>query len=190
MLVTGLPSMVSGMVNAPDAFLSQPVMVTASPSVSYFKWGLTDTASAGLVSATGSSGLTSCCFSSTGLTSSLGAVGFSLTDSEPSDDDFSPHPPISRGRDTDKRRIALMGSGLLMLLQGGLPPRGIENSSRFRRPDQARRRSLKWGLEMWESDGRITKILAENPPKTGKYPPRKGTIFILEGRFLSAPPYA
>ena len=81
-----------------------------------------------------------------------------------------------------------MGSGLLMLLQGGLPPRGIENSSRFRRPDQARRRSLKWGLEMWESDGRITKILAENPPKTGKYLPIQGTILIAGGRFRSATP--
>ena len=41
MLVTGLPSIVAGMISAPDAFLSQPVMVTASPSASYFKWGLT-----------------------------------------------------------------------------------------------------------------------------------------------------
>ena len=114
--------MAAGMISAPDAFLSQPVIVTASPSVSYFKWGLTDTASVGLVSATGSSGLTSCCFSSTGLTSSLGGVGFSLADSEPSDDDFFPHPPNRRGSDTDKRRTVLMGSVLLILLLRGLPP--------------------------------------------------------------------
>ena len=31
MLVTGLPSIVTGIVNAPDAFLSQPVIVTMSP---------------------------------------------------------------------------------------------------------------------------------------------------------------
>ena len=43
MLVTVLPSIVAGMVNAPDAFLSQPVMVTVSSSVSYFKSGVTGT---------------------------------------------------------------------------------------------------------------------------------------------------
>ena len=93
MLVTDLPSIVEGMINAPDAFLSQPVIVTASSLVSYFKLGLTDTVSAGLVSATGSSGLTSCCFSSTGLTSATGS---------------SPHPPRSRGSDTDKSRTGLI----------------------------------------------------------------------------------
>ena len=108
MLVTGLPSIVAGMANAPNASLSQRVMVTASPLISYFKWGLTDTASAGLVSATDSLGSTSCCFSSTGFTSSLGAVGFSLADSEPSDDDFSPHPPRSRGSVTDNSRTGLI----------------------------------------------------------------------------------
>ena len=35
--VTDLPSMDAGMVNAPDAFLSQPVIVIASPLISYFK---------------------------------------------------------------------------------------------------------------------------------------------------------
>ena len=98
MLMTGFPSMVVGIINAPNAFLSQPVMVTASSSVSYFKWGLTDTASARIVSATGSSG----------LTSSLGAVGFSPTDSEPSDDDFSPQPPRSRGINIGKSRAVLI----------------------------------------------------------------------------------
>ena len=92
MLVTGFPSMVAGIINAPNAFLSQPVMVTTSSPVSYFKWGLTDTDSAGIVSATGSSG----------LTSSLSAVWFTLVDFEPSGDDFSPHPPRSRGSDTNK----------------------------------------------------------------------------------------
>ena len=91
--MTGLPSIVEGMVNAPDAFLSQPVIVTESLVILYFKWGLTDTASAG-------------------LTSSLGAVGFLLTDSEPTDSFFSPpHPPRSRGSDTNKtnRRKGFMG---------------------------------------------------------------------------------
>ena len=54
MLVTVLPSIVAGMISAPDAFLSQPVMVTALPSVSYLKGALTDTASVGIVSATDS----------------------------------------------------------------------------------------------------------------------------------------
>ena len=76
MLVTGLPSMTADMVSVPDAFLSQPVMVTVSSLISYFKLGSTDA-------------------SSVGLTSSLGAVGFSLADSEPSDDDFSPQPAAS-----------------------------------------------------------------------------------------------
>ena len=56
MLVTDLPSMATGMISAPDAFSSQPVIVIASPTVSYLKGPLTDTASVGLVSATGSSG--------------------------------------------------------------------------------------------------------------------------------------
>jgi len=77
MLVTGLPSIVAGMVSAPDAFLPQPVIVTESLVILYFKLGSTGA-------------------SSVGLTSSLGAVGFSPTDSEPSDDDFSPHPMRSR----------------------------------------------------------------------------------------------
>ena len=41
MLVTDLPSIIAGMVNAPDAFLSQPVIVTALPLISYFKLELT-----------------------------------------------------------------------------------------------------------------------------------------------------
>ena len=50
MLVTGLPSMFAGIISSPDAFLSHSVIVTASPSISYFELGLTDTASGGLVS--------------------------------------------------------------------------------------------------------------------------------------------
>jgi hypothetical protein len=45
MLVTVLPSMVVGIVKAPDTHLSKPVIVIASPWVSYLKLGLTDTAS-------------------------------------------------------------------------------------------------------------------------------------------------
>ena len=37
MLVTGLPSMAAGMISSPDTSLSQPVIVTASPCISYFK---------------------------------------------------------------------------------------------------------------------------------------------------------
>ena len=37
MLVTGLPLIVSGMTSSPDAPLSQSVIVTASPCISYFK---------------------------------------------------------------------------------------------------------------------------------------------------------
>ena len=48
--------MTDGMISSPDAFLSQPVIVTASPWTSYFKLGLTDTASGGLVSVAASSG--------------------------------------------------------------------------------------------------------------------------------------
>ena len=55
MLVTGLPSILAGMVNVPDAFLSQPVMVTVPSLISYFKLGLTGAPSAGLVSVVDSS---------------------------------------------------------------------------------------------------------------------------------------
>jgi hypothetical protein len=44
------------------------------------------------------------------------------------------------------------------------------------------------GLVMWESDGRITKILEEKTPKTGKYPPIQGTILMVADRFRSVPP--
>ena len=47
--------MTDGMISSPDTFLSQPVTVTASPLTSYFKFGLTDTASGGLVSEVASS---------------------------------------------------------------------------------------------------------------------------------------
>ena len=50
MLVTGFPSIVEGIISSPDAFLSHSVIATASPSILYFKLGLTDTASGGLVS--------------------------------------------------------------------------------------------------------------------------------------------
>ena len=56
MLVTGFPLIVAGMIKWPDAFLSQPVIVTVSPMITYFKLGLTDTASDGLVSVAASSG--------------------------------------------------------------------------------------------------------------------------------------
>ena len=112
MLVTALPSIVAGITNLPDVPSSQPVIVTASPVILYFI-GLTGASSVGLVSAMGSSGLTSCCFSSTALTSSLGVVGFSPTDSEPSDDDFSPHPPNRRGSRTTTKGAAFMGLWLL-----------------------------------------------------------------------------
>ena len=49
-LVTGLPSILAGMIRSPDAFSSQLVIVTVSPSISYFQLGLTDTASGGLAS--------------------------------------------------------------------------------------------------------------------------------------------
>ena len=54
MLVTDLPSMVAGIISAPDAFLSQPVIVISSSLISYFKWGLIGISSVGLFSATGS----------------------------------------------------------------------------------------------------------------------------------------
>ena len=56
MLVTGFPLIVAGMIKWPDAFLSQPVIVTVSPMITYFKLGLTDTASDGLGSVAASSG--------------------------------------------------------------------------------------------------------------------------------------
>jgi len=55
MLVTGLPPMVSGMTSSPVAASSQSVIVTVSPLITYFKLGLTDTASGGLVSEVASS---------------------------------------------------------------------------------------------------------------------------------------
>ena len=56
MLVTGLPSMIAGIISSPDASSAQPVIVTASPLISYFKLGLTDTASGGLASEEATSG--------------------------------------------------------------------------------------------------------------------------------------
>ncbi len=56
MLVTGLPSIMVAIISSPDAFLSEPVIVTTSPSILYFKLGLTDTASGGLVSEAASLG--------------------------------------------------------------------------------------------------------------------------------------
>ena len=55
-LVTGLPSIMAGIISSPDAFLSQPVIVTTSPSILYFKLGLPDTASGALVSEAASLG--------------------------------------------------------------------------------------------------------------------------------------
>ena len=49
-LVTGFPSMIAGIISSPDASSAQLVIVTVSPSISYFKLGLTDTASGGLAS--------------------------------------------------------------------------------------------------------------------------------------------
>ena len=56
MLVTGLPSIFAGIISSPDASSAQPVIVTASPLISYFKLGLTDTASGVLVSEAASLG--------------------------------------------------------------------------------------------------------------------------------------
>ena len=53
MLVTGLPSIVAGITNLPDALVSQSVMVTVPSLISYFKLGLRGASSTGLVSATG-----------------------------------------------------------------------------------------------------------------------------------------
>ena len=55
MLVTGFPSMFAGIISSPDAPVARPVIVTASPLISYFKLGLTDTASGGLASEAASS---------------------------------------------------------------------------------------------------------------------------------------
>ena len=55
MVVTVFPLIVAGMIRCPDAFLSQPVIVTVSPLITYFKLGLTDTASGGLASEAASS---------------------------------------------------------------------------------------------------------------------------------------
>ena len=52
MLVTVLPSIVAGMVNVPDAFLSQLVIATTSPVILYFI-ELIGASSTGLTSATG-----------------------------------------------------------------------------------------------------------------------------------------
>ncbi len=80
-LVTVLPSNVAGITNLPDAPSLQPVIVTASPLISYFKLGLTGAPSVGLGKATGSTVA------------------------------FSPQPPRSRGSDTNKtnRRKGFMG---------------------------------------------------------------------------------
>ena len=56
MLLTVWPSIFAGIISSPDAFSSQPVTVTTSPSILYFKLGLTGTASGGLVSEAASSG--------------------------------------------------------------------------------------------------------------------------------------
>ena len=50
MLVIGFPSIFAAIISSPDASSAQPVIVTASPLISYFKLGLTDTASGGLAS--------------------------------------------------------------------------------------------------------------------------------------------
>ena len=39
MPVTVFPSILAGMIRSPDAFVSQPVIVTSSPSILYFKLG-------------------------------------------------------------------------------------------------------------------------------------------------------
>jgi hypothetical protein len=56
MVVTVFPLIVAGMIRCPDAFLSQPVIVTVSPLITYFKLGLTDIASGGLTSGAASLG--------------------------------------------------------------------------------------------------------------------------------------
>ena len=56
MLVTGFPSIFAAIISSPDASSAQPVIVTASPSILYFKLGLTDTASGDLVSEAASLG--------------------------------------------------------------------------------------------------------------------------------------
>jgi hypothetical protein len=56
MVVTVFPLIVAGMIRCPDAFLSQPVIVTVSPLITYFKLGLTDITSGDLVSEAASLG--------------------------------------------------------------------------------------------------------------------------------------
>ena len=120
MLVTGLPSIVTGIINAPDAFLSQPVIVAVSPWISYSKLGLKDTAAAGSFPAMGSSG----------STSSLVAVWFSLGDRESSGDDFSPQLPRRRGSDIDNRSAHLIPSTMPVASASGHYKRG----TRLHRP--------------------------------------------------------
>ena len=56
MLVIGFPSIFAAIISSPDASSAQPVIVTASLWTSYFKLGLTDTASGVLVSEAASLG--------------------------------------------------------------------------------------------------------------------------------------
>ena len=56
MFVTDFPSIFIGITSSPDASSAQRVIVTASPSILYFKLGLTDTAFGGLDSEAASSG--------------------------------------------------------------------------------------------------------------------------------------
>ena len=50
MFVTDFPSIISGITSSPDASSAQPVIVTTSPSITYFKLGLIDTDFGGLAS--------------------------------------------------------------------------------------------------------------------------------------------
>ena len=118
--VTDFPSIFVGITSSPDASSAQLVIVTASPLISYFKLGLTDTGSAGLVSASGSAGLTSSLtsstFSSTGLTSATGSTT-----------SFSPHPPRSRGSVT---MIRNKGTGFMGYSASASAPVSSSNSLR------------------------------------------------------------
>ena len=49
--MTVLPSIVAGMVSSPDAFLSQPVIITVPSLILYFKLGLRGISLTALVSA-------------------------------------------------------------------------------------------------------------------------------------------
>ena len=142
MLVTDLPSIIAGMVNAPDAFLSQPVIVTVSPAILSF---------IGLAGA-----------SSVGLTSSLGTVGFSLTDSEPSDDDFSPQPATSSA--ANSRTILFIAPRFLAQprRRGQACHRRIEEKQRHRAGSTC---LLPWPI--WSFLGRRTSILALAPSSHG-----------------------